>query len=293
MLQEIAPNIFLVHPPGKGRFPYCYCLYIADDTRALFDSSCGDENLQLLRQLGVDLLVNTHFHEDHIWNNHRFPEANIWAHQQDAGAIRSIDNFIGAYGCHLFEGARLGQEFLDQIQLQPSPVHRELQDGDVIDLGQVRFSIVHTPGHTPGHCALWEPRYGILVSGDIDLSGFGPWYGHLCSDLNDLLDSIEKCRQLQPRVIVSGHKGLVDDNLDQRLQAFRDIVLRREEAVLEALDQPYTVPELAARQLFYGPRIPQEEIYFWFEKMAIYQHLQRLLRLGLVNQQGELYYRVT
>jgi len=41
-----------------------------------------------------------------------------------------------------------------------------LHEGDVVDLGDRRFEVLHTPGHTAGSICLWEPRTGTLFSGD-------------------------------------------------------------------------------------------------------------------------------
>jgi glyoxylase-like metal-dependent hydrolase (beta-lactamase superfamily II) len=39
-------------------------------------------------------------------------------------------------------------------------------DGDVIDLGDRQFQVLHLPGHTPGSIALWEAATALLFSGD-------------------------------------------------------------------------------------------------------------------------------
>ena len=46
-----------------------------------------------------------------------------------------------------------------------------------LDLGEIRLEFLHLPGHSPGHCGLYEPESKVLFIGDIDLSKFGPWYG--------------------------------------------------------------------------------------------------------------------
>ena len=40
-----------------------------------------------------------------------------------------------------------------------------------IDLGDRAFEVIHTPGHSPGGIALYEPKTGILLSGDIVYDG--------------------------------------------------------------------------------------------------------------------------
>lgn len=292
MFFSIVPGISLVIPPGKGKFPYSYSVLIEDEIRVIVDSSFGEDNLAELQKQGIDLIINTHFHYDHIMYNHSFPETEIWAHYLDAPCIRSIDAFIDAYGCNLFGGEEIARYYFQHANLVPSPVHKELHDGELLILGKTRLQVIHTPGHTSGHCAFWEEKHGLLISGDIDLAGFGPWYAHYCSNLDDLLSSIEKCREINPRILLSGHKGLISQDIDAGLIAFRDVILRKEEQVLQTLSKPHTLDELAAYQIFYGKNVKLPLMYKWFEKLAMYQHLKRLKRMGLVSCAGDQYYKI-
>jgi glyoxylase-like metal-dependent hydrolase (beta-lactamase superfamily II) len=41
-----------------------------------------------------------------------------------------------------------------------------LADGQTLDLAGVSLDVLHTPGHTPGHCCFYVPSEGVLFSGD-------------------------------------------------------------------------------------------------------------------------------
>jgi glyoxylase-like metal-dependent hydrolase (beta-lactamase superfamily II) len=41
-----------------------------------------------------------------------------------------------------------------------------LRDGESLSIGGVAIDVVHTPGHTPGHCCFSLPEFGVLFSGD-------------------------------------------------------------------------------------------------------------------------------
>ena len=51
-------------------------------------------------------------------------------------------------------------------RIEPAPA-RSLEHGDMVDLGDRAFEVVHTPGHSPGGIGLFERRSGIFLSGDI------------------------------------------------------------------------------------------------------------------------------
>jgi len=172
------------------------------------DTSCGETNIQHYERQGVDVIINTHFHEDHILNNYRFPASEIWAHPLDAPGIRSRFAFLNMYGFDAFNAAAIGEDFVDSIQLQQSSVHRFIEDGQILDFGATRVHVLHTPGHTPGHCCFYFEEEDLLFSADIDLSSFGPWYGHLCSSVPDFIRSIQRCMDPEPPICAFLPQGL-------------------------------------------------------------------------------------
>ena len=58
-----------------------------------------------------------------------------------------------------------------EMAAQAAPATRLLWDGDMVDLGDRQFEVIHTPGHSPGGIALWEAATGVLFSGDIVYDG--------------------------------------------------------------------------------------------------------------------------
>lgn len=46
-----------------------------------------------------------------------------------------------------------------------------LHDGDCLDLGNRKLTVIHTPGHSPGHCCFYEAERKYLYSGDLIYKG--------------------------------------------------------------------------------------------------------------------------
>jgi glyoxylase-like metal-dependent hydrolase (beta-lactamase superfamily II) len=86
----------------------------------------------------------------------------------------------------------------------PAPATRLLEDGCVIDTGDRRFEVVHTPGHSPGGIALWEAETGLLFSGDIIYDGplIEDTYH---ADADDYIRSMKRLMDLPVRVVHGGH----------------------------------------------------------------------------------------
>ncbi len=286
---KLLPKVFLVAGEKKGHFPFSNGLMIETELRVLIDTGFGPSRREAIKVAGkVDIIVNTHFHIDHAYGNKFFPEAQIWAHALDAPALRSPEQFRAYTG---FPGNR---EFPDFPGGPPAQiVDRELVDGDVLDFGDIVLHVIHTPGHTPGHISLFEKKSGILFSGDIDLTNFGPWYGNMRSDLQEFRRSIRRLIELNPKVIVTGHSGIISDNIQERLKNYVDKFDLRDELILQQLSTSKTLAELADMKIIY-PYFPEpQRVYRFFEETMLEKHLQSLLSQGKVfvkqNQKYKAY----
>ncbi|OKJ24187.1 MULTISPECIES: MBL fold metallo-hydrolase [unclassified Streptomyces] len=159
----------------------------ADETAAWARAHAGN----------IDLIVNTHWHSDHVGGNSLFQAqgAAIAAGTPEAEAITRRDP-----GC-------CAAEYLDQPVAQYI-VDVPLDDGQVLRLGDADWEVVRTPGHTPGHLALWQPEERLLVVGDA-LSDYDVGWVNLALDGPDAattaLASLKRMADLDPRVILPSH----------------------------------------------------------------------------------------
>ena len=111
------------------------------------------EILKSVEELGleINLIVLTHGHPDHVGALKEIKEATkaeIVIHTDDAESLQQ--SFLG---------------FLFGLSY-PSPpaAERLLKGGDSIDIGDLHFLVIHTPGHTEGGICLLG--HGVLFSGD-------------------------------------------------------------------------------------------------------------------------------
>ncbi len=287
-MKRIADKVILFEAPRER---FCSnSLLIDDRTKILIDTSCGRENIEYLRSRPIDIVINSHFHEDHTMHNDKFPRAELWAHPKDAPAIASEDVFADYYGMKGAGEEQLWQVYTSLFERRPVAVQRELHDRETLDFGSVRMQVFHTPGHTPGHCCfLINER--ILFSADLSLNSFGPWYAHLCSDLDDLIRSVQLCMEIDPEVVVASHNKVIEENIRGRLEKYLSAVYAREEQYLEHLkNSPATEEELRNLFLFYGSSWREFEVRKAFEALAVKVHLRRLLAHDMIKRQDSLYY---
>lgn len=153
----------------------------------------ADKILKSVKELGLKIksLVLTHGHIDHIEGLGKVKEATgaeVAIHADDAEFLRQPSGFIFGFS----------------YQAPPSP-DRLLKGGDSIDIGDLHFSVLHTPGHSPGSICLLG--HGAVFSGDTLFN-----YGIGRHDLpggsyNQLMNSLHTKLMVLPddTVVYSGH----------------------------------------------------------------------------------------
>lgn len=150
--------------------------------------------------------VASHTHFDHIGCHHEFAdrvvhraEAEILADPSNAATL--ADPYVTD---EIFDRLPPAPYQSTTYRLRAAPATRLVEDGDVIDLGDRNFEVIHTPGHSPGGIALWEAATGILFSGDIVYDG--PLIEDIYhSNASDYYRSMVRLYDLPVRVVHGGH----------------------------------------------------------------------------------------
>lgn len=153
------------------------------------------------------VFVATHTHFDHVGAAWEFQER--WVHEMEAHVLEAPtqeNTLIWPYldGRDVFDIIPPLWVSTKSYHIPPAPPTRILHDGDIIDLGDRQFEVLHTPGHSPGSISLWEAATGILFSADVLYNGtiLDDLMG---SSIPDLLRSHERLAQLPIKTVYPGH----------------------------------------------------------------------------------------
>jgi glyoxylase-like metal-dependent hydrolase (beta-lactamase superfamily II) len=229
----------------------------------------------------VDVVINSHAHEDHLAGNSLFPDAKVRIHHDDLPGVVSLDGLLGVYGLPSPEREEFAATIVEQFHYAPRPDAQGFSDGHRFDLGGAVIEAHHLPGHTRGHSGFLIDDDVFFLS-DIDLTGFGPYYGDVWSDLEDFEESLRRVRVIDVRWYVTFHqKGIIEGRprFVELLDAFHAVIDRRHQAMLEFLTEPRTIDDMADHRFVYRPHV---ELVFarHVEQRTAELHLRRMLARG-------------
>lgn len=152
------------------------------------------------------LAVASHAHFDHIGNHHEF--AHRACHAAEAHILadpRADATLADRYAVvEMFERLPPGGYRQADYRVVPAPATQLVEAGDIIDLGDRVFEVLHVPGHSPGSIALWERATGVLLSGDAVYDG--PLVDDAYhSDIDAYVNTMTRLRALPVSVVHGGH----------------------------------------------------------------------------------------
>ncbi|TPN97530.1 MBL fold metallo-hydrolase [Mesorhizobium sp. B1-1-5] len=206
---RMGDDITLIHEPWIKPFFRCNIWHVRGrDRDLLFDTGLGHFSLKRHVPLVSErklTCIASHTHFDHIGCHHEFPERCV--HSAEAAILADPTNewtVADRYANEaMFDGAPQGWDTAG-YRILPAPAGRLLEHGDVVDLGDRAFEVIHTPGHSPGGIALYERKTGILLSGDIVYDG--PLIDDVYhSNIDDYVATLLAMRGLDVSVVHGGH----------------------------------------------------------------------------------------
>jgi glyoxylase-like metal-dependent hydrolase (beta-lactamase superfamily II) len=317
-VKEVFPDLFQLRiplpiPALKHLNAY---LIRTEGQYVLIDTGIGSDRAfrELSRQLAeigvkpeslTDILV-THFHIDHVGLVPRLRKlsgARLVVSAKTTEAVRLVRQTHESYWENLmntYKVAGVPTELLEQM-LKATPGYlyqavyeelarpsRALEDGEKTSIGEYSFQAIWTPGHSPGHICLYEPKRRLLIAGDHLLPTITPhvtqWSGE--SDaLTDYLDSLEKIGKLDVDLVLPAHEDLFQDHRKRISELQEHHRLRATEMLSEIQKQELTAFQIASR-------IHWDIEYASWDRFPLFQKFlavgETLAHLEFLKKQGQV-----
>lgn len=266
-IERLSAHLWRVELPVDTLPPYDHTnayLIVDAGVALLVDPGAADPPALALLERALDAAqvrllkgtVLTHTHPDHV------------------GGVEGVSAWRAAAGdeppalyVHALEVERLPAEW-EPIRLQGE---RTLMVGDVA------VRCLHTPGHSPGHLTLLlenagEDRPEAAIVGDLAVASGSVWVGSPEGDMALYLASLERLRELKPRVLAPGH-GPAIVNVQKRLRELADHRMEREAQVLAALEGGPATADQVTAAVYEG--LPEDVLAL--ARQSVLAHLLKLM----------------
>lgn len=190
----------------------CYIVG-CEETKSAAVIDPGDEADRILMVLAEDgltvkTIINTHGHFDHVSANQRMKEvtgAELLIHELDAPMLSQLSATAAAWG---------------MSSDNSPPPDRMLAHGDVVQVGNIALTVIHTPGHTQGGISLHADNAvfvgDTLFAGSIGRTDFpGGDFGVLKASIQEKLFTLDDDVTVYP-----GHMGPTTIGREKRTNPF-------------------------------------------------------------------------
>lgn len=154
----------------------------------------------------------------------------------------------------------------------------ELGDGDMVRVGTLNITALHTPGHSADHLSFLLSEDGAVFTGDLILGSGSSMVTYPEGDVAAYLRSLDRLASLKPRILFPGHWDPVTDAM-AKISEYREHRLEREAQVMAEIRRGGgTAPELTRR--VYGDL---DDKLLAAAEMTLRAHLRKLVDDGAVN----------
>lgn len=189
---------------------HCYLLQ-GSERAVLIDTGLGVGNLgrvvRSLTELPV-LVLTSHAHWDHVGGHRQFSQFAVHEAEKDwlnGGfplPLSAVKQQLLRQPCELPADFRP-----EEYRIFRGEPQLLLQDGMTLSLGKRSLTVLHTPGHSPGHCCFYEAERGWLFTGDLIYAGCLDAF-YPSTDPLQFYRSVQKVRRLKPERLFPGHHRL-------------------------------------------------------------------------------------
>ena len=302
LFKPLTEGVGYVEIPDSGGFSSVFVVGSVRDAILVdtYTAATASDVIAALEAAGVRpgavrALIATHGHSDHCGGAAalaRWSGAPVWAHLSTALQIEDPWGYFTTPNAWVANTRAGDWENFQASAGEAVRVSRILREGDAVEIGGMRFEVLHLPGHDRGEIALWEPSRRLIFTGDLIQGGMDAsknWLG-LFTDAASQRRSLERVAALRPAWNFKGHRVA---RSGEDAQKDIDCALARmdsiERALLDALrGQPPASLSRLTREVFRRVLNMEVEDPANYALVSVNAFLLDLARRGLVCRTSEL-----
>lgn len=209
-VENVDEDTFVISEYKHWEETHCYLL-CGKDSAILIDTGLGVANIKNVVDSITNLpvsVVTTHVHWDHIGGHKYFEKIAVhekersWLAEKFPLPLSVVKQNLTCKQC----------DFPKDFDINSYEIYRGepktvLRDGQNLDLGNRKIQVIHTSGHSPGHCCFYDKDRQYLFSGDLIYKGCLDAY-YPTTDAFDFWKSVRKVEKLSISRILPSHHSL-------------------------------------------------------------------------------------
>lgn len=233
------PRLHLFHGDGEDNIDTAV---IETQRYAIFVDTMASPELagaiishtQPIWQKRAPLVILTHADYDHAWGNAAFALPGGRLPAPIIGHHLCRERLLGSEEMAVLRAKQAEEPELASATLVPPTITCDDRLG--IDGGDLTLELLHTPGHTADHLAVWIPEIRLLLAGDAAEHPF-PYIG-AHSHLATFRRSLRRLADLRPAMVIPCHGGTTEPALLDRNLTYFATLEQRARAIIAAGNLP-------------------------------------------------------
>lgn len=265
-------------------------------TRDAFDSLVEELKSLGLVMADISTMIVTHVHPDHFGLagriKHMSPRTELITHRWESDLIEpryiklselrnKMSKLLSRHGVPPSNLSTLESASMPALQYVTVTLpDRTLYGGEIIETGRFNLEVIWTPGHSPGHICLYEPRNQILFSGDHILPTISPNISyHVQSGdnpLGDFINALQKLMYLSVSRVLPAHEHMFTE-FRRRIEEILDHHERRKTEIQEVLSEsPSNAYDISSQITWDIPDLAWEQFPPLHQRAAVTETLAHL-----------------
>jgi glyoxylase-like metal-dependent hydrolase (beta-lactamase superfamily II) len=209
-VEKIDNETFAISEYKHWEETHCYLL-LGTNQAILIDTGLGVSNIKAVVESITNLpiiVLTTHTHWDHIGGHKYFTTFAVHELEKDWIAnnfpipLQVVKNNLTYKPCDFPNGFKI-----DDYEIFNGTPQIILHDSDSFDIGNRLLKVVHTPGHSPGHCCFYDEDRQYLFSGDLIYKGCLDAF-YPTTNPKQFMQSVEKIKGFKIKKILPAHHDL-------------------------------------------------------------------------------------